>query len=394
MDQRFTPKVDQRAPVRPISFVLDNFGFLGDPVTLPIRPEDLTRNEPSRISVHQTLGRGVTGWVDNFGEGLPSVTISGTTGWRYQPALGLDGYGSFDALNTLVAHRYHEAKQDAIDTGRDPAGVKLLFVDLLDGFAWSVAPTQFVLRRSKSRPLLYQYNISLQAVSTSIDGGLQLFTPDFGGLSAGLRSLGGVIGDLARFRDTVAGLVNRAVSLVNGVTAPIGALARDFLTTTGQVFSLVSSTVGSVTGGFNSVANGLIGIASDLAQSGVNIFRTLSSIAGLPGSVQAALSAVGSAFNEAYCIFRNSLRPRAVYEQFEGIYGASNCSSTTGGRAPSIYSDRNTFSEIQPDRAAITPTGSGLSSLMSLKSVDTVLSPMPIDTMASHLGNVVAGVTV
>ena len=156
-----TPPTSQRSGLRPISFVLDNGGSIGSPVILKVRPEDLTRNEPARATVNQTLGREVSGWVDHFGEGLPSVSISGHTGWRDVAGSGVDGARAFDQLNQLVAHDFPAAKQAAIDRGSDPADVKLLFVDMLDDFAWSVVPTTFTLRRNKSSPLLYRYNISL-----------------------------------------------------------------------------------------------------------------------------------------------------------------------------------------------------------------------------------------
>ena len=48
-------------------------------IGLVIRPEELTRTDPSRINDTRTLGGA---WSDNFGEGLSSLTISGHTGWR------------------------------------------------------------------------------------------------------------------------------------------------------------------------------------------------------------------------------------------------------------------------------------------------------------------------
>ena len=108
---------DQRAGVRPISFLLDAGGSLSDPVMLKVRPEDLTRTEPSRITVHQTLGRDRSGWADNFGAGLPTVTIAGHTGWR-DTGTGEDGVKAFERLNTLVMQSYHAARQAAISVGR------------------------------------------------------------------------------------------------------------------------------------------------------------------------------------------------------------------------------------------------------------------------------------
>jgi hypothetical protein len=386
-----TPPTDQRAGVRPIAFVLDNAGSIGSPVTLPIRPEDLTRNEPSRVSVHQTLGRDVSGWVDNFGEGLPSVTIAGHTGWGAggRP----DGVEAFNKLNTLVQHDYHKAKQDAIDGGRDPSAVKLLFVDMLDDFCWNVTPTQFVLRRSKSRPLLFQYNITLQAVSTSVDDPLVLL-PQFGGFAAGMGALGGAIGAIEGFIGKVRSMVSTAVGFINGGLSPIAGAVHQFMGLSTNVFRLTSGVVGALKGGASAITNNLIGIAGDLAKTGVNVFRTISSIAGLPAQLKADLSQVAAAYNEVLCIFKNSLRPKQVYEDYSPLYGASNCSSTTGGSPASIYADRNAFDLIQTTNQPVSLSSSAISSMSSLSRSDPVLAPMPVGEMARHLNNVVGGVVV
>jgi hypothetical protein len=384
-----TPPTDQRAGVRPIAFVLDNAGAIGSPVTLPIRPEDLTRNEPSRVAVHQTLGRTVSGWADNFGEGLPSVTIAGHTGWGAggRP----DGVKAFTDLNKLVQHDYHAAKQAAIDGGRDPAAVKLIFVDMLDDFCWSVAPTQFILRRSKSRPLLFQYNITLQAVSTSVDDPLVLL-PNSGGFTAGMTALGGVLGKLESFVGKIKAMVSTAVGYISGVLSPIASAAHQFMSVSTSVFRLTSDAVGAIAGGASAVTNNLIGIAGDLAKTGVNVFRTLSAITGLPSQLKADLSKVAGAFNEVLCIFKNSLKAKQLYEDYSPLYGASNCSSTTGGNPASIYADRNAFDLIQATGRPVSLSGAAISSMSSLSRSDPVLAPMPVAEMARHLNNVAAGV--
>ncbi len=385
-----TPPTDQRAGVRPISFVLNNGGSIGAPVTLTVRPEELTRNEPARATVHQTLGREVAGWVDDFGEGLGSVTIAGTTGWGGggRP----DGAEQFHKLNDLVAHDFPAAKQAAIDSGSDPAGVKLMFIDMLDDFAWNVKPMVFVLRRSKSRPLLFQYNISLQAISTAIDNPLVMM-PQFGGLAAGLGSLGTAIRTLQGFVGSVQRMVSSAVAFVNGGLSPIAGTVKQFVGLSSSVFSVVSGTVGALKGGVTSVSNSMIGIASDLARVGANVFRTLSAIEGLPSSLKAELGRVASAYNEVHCIFKNSLRPGEVYENYEGLYGASNCSSTTGGNAASIYVGRNSFELMRSDQSAIATTSAALSGISGLSRFDPVLAPMAIPEMNRNLIAVVNGVT-
>lgn len=388
-----TPPTDQRAGVRPISFVLNSAGVLSAPVTLKVRPTDLTRTEPSRIAVHQTLGRDLQGWSDNFGQGLPSVVIAGHTGWRAGGASGLDGAQAFEQLNQLIVKDYADAKQMAIDIGIDPATVKLLFIDMLDGFCWNVAPGPFVLRRNKSQPLLFQYNISLQAIATDIDNPLML-VPFLGDIPGGLASLGGVIGTLASVAGKIKGWVATALAFKDKILGPIAATVSRFVNMAHTVFAIVESTVSTIKYGIASTANTLINIASDIASVGVGIFRMISSIASLPGYLRAAISNVAGAFNEAFCIMKNSLRPRKTYDDYDGLYGASNCSSTTGGRGISPYRNTNAFSLMLPDRGPIGISSAAMSSMSTLNRGDPVLAPISFQEMGRHVDTINDGVII
>lgn len=388
-----TPPTDQRAGVRPISFLLQKQGGFGSPVTLKVRPEDLTRNEPSRVTVTQTLGRGVQGWVDNFGEGLPSLTISGHTGWRTSAGSGEDGAQAFETLNHLVQHEYHAAKQAAIDAGMDPATVKLLFVDMLDGFTLNVVPQQFVLRRSKSRPLLFQYNISLQAISSDIDNPLMILPFD-GSIMGGLNALEGVVRRIEGAAGEINGWISQAVSFKDRLLAPIGATVRTFTNMSARVFGAVNSVIANGENAISGTANDLIGIASDIAKVGTNINRTVSSIQGIPDSLKSSIGSVGAAYSEAYCIFRNSLKPRETYDDYSDLYGASNCSSTTGGRQASSYLSSNAFSLIQPERGPVMLTSGARSSLTTLGNADPVLAPVDLREIDRNLKIINSGVSV
>jgi hypothetical protein len=393
MDARYSPRTSQKADVRPISFLLDNLGSIGDPVMLPIRPEDLTRTEPARATVHQTLGREEVGWVDHFGKGLASINISGTTGWRYNPSVGRDGFQSFEALNDLVVHRYPELKQDAIDAGRDPRDVKLIFVDLLDNFTYPVVPTQFVLRRSKSRPLLFQYSITLQALSGSIDAPIMSF-PSLGSITGGLGALGRVMDEIDGFIAEVEGWVSKALSFVDNLLAPVASAVKAFVVMVNNVLRKVDAVVRGVNNVITGTANRLIGIAQDLAGVGANVFRTINGIISLPSNLKANLGRVASAFNEVLCIFGNSLRPRKNYQQYDDLYGASNCSSTTGGRMPSPFAGRNVFELMQAAPGGVKTSSEAMSGISILKRSDPVLAPMPFAEVGRHLENIVSGVVV
>lgn len=388
-----TAPTDQRAGVRPIAFLLQKQGGFSTPVTLKIRPEDLTRNEPSRVTVTQTLGRGVQGWVDNFGEGLPSVTISGHTGWRSSAGSGEDGAEAFETLNNLVQHEYHKAKQAAIDAGTDPATVKLIFIDMLDGFTWSVTPTQFVLRRSKSRPLLFQYNIALQAVATDIDNPLMVL-PFSGSIFGGLSALSSIVSKIEQFAADINGWIAQAVAFKDKLLAPIGATIQAFTNLSARVFGAVNSVISAGQNAISSTANTLIGFASDIAKVGANINRTVSAIAGIPGNIKASIGKVAAAYSEAYCIFKNSLRPRQTYNDYSDLYGASNCSSTTGGRSASAYANSNAFELIQPQRGPVMLTSGAQSAITTLGNADPVLAPVDLREMDRQLKIVNSGVTI
>lgn len=402
------PPTDQRAGVRPITFVLRTASGFGAPLTLKIRPEDLTATHPSRVTVNQTLGRGVQGWADNFGEGLPSVVIAGHTGWRYGNVSGMDGYQHFMSLKALVYHGYHAEKQAAIDAGRDPASVQLIFVDVLDGFAWNVVPMAFVLRRSRTRPLLIQYNITLQAISAEL-GAPQPLSPNGGTVLGGLAALRGVIGSMGGIGGRVADLIGEAAMAGNvgdqsgfslfSTQAPspsLGALpgaAASFVSLSTGVLSATADAVAASPDGSRATSS-MISAAGDVARAGTTVFRTAAATPGLSAATQAGLIEVASSYNEASGILANSLRPRGTYENFDGLFGASNASQTVGGRQPSQYAGVNPFELMLAQASPVSVTSAAIGSLSAINRSDPVLAPMALAEVNRHLGIINSGLTV
>jgi hypothetical protein len=140
---------------RPISFLLFDGDTFIEGRDLIIRPEELSRTEPVRASITQTLGGA---WSDDFGPGLSTITLAGHTGWR--GSVSEDGADQFFQLRKLVVERRQELREDRAKTG-NPDDIQLVFADQLNGHALYVQPTTFQLRRHKTRPLLSQYNISM-----------------------------------------------------------------------------------------------------------------------------------------------------------------------------------------------------------------------------------------
>lgn len=366
-----TPPYDQRAGVRPISFILVDEGGVVDSVTLPIRPEDLNRTEPARATVHQTLGRDVAGWVDNFGPGLPSCTISGHTGWRYMAGAAEDGVGSFDRLNTLIAKTWHDKKQEAIQNSKDPATVKLIFVDVLDNFVWTVVPTQFVLRRSKSRPLLFQYSITLQAIDTGVESPAIDLPPssDLGPAfyASYLTKLKPVPGGLG------GGLLD-AAGLVSGLADYAGGLVG------GAVGGLIGGAVGGLVG--NAVGNAVSGLVSDVAGAAAGAIDAMFDAAG--ASVDALADALGktSALRGIQGAFSLAGGAASAYENYSALM------------QPSSLAGQNAFSLMFDGSAsAISVTGGALDAIKALNNADPVLAPMSGLDASRYLDQMLSGVS-
>lgn len=387
-----TPQ-SQKANARPIAFVLDDRARNDPPIALSmfIRPEDLTRTDPSRMTVQQTLGGG---WADSFGAGLPSLTISGHTGWR-QAASSVDqnrskdGIERFQELKLQVFDKWHERRLAAVRAGQDPDLVKLVFADALDHFAVVVAPNAFVLRRSKSRPLLCQYQISMVVVDQSIDPSRYLLY-GVGGLDADALEAAG----LDSLSASIDEIIGYAQNIQNYVDQTLAAPVRQFMGQTQRLYNKVVLAVQSVDG----ISSSLIGVAQMSARAGMNLFRTIGVISNAPGHVKAQLMLVASAYSNIFCVLNNALKGPSIYEDYTPIYGASNCSSTSGGRAASPLAGENPFFTVAPQSQSITSqvslTPEAQSSLSTLAATDVALSPMPLATLKFHASSLASGMEV
>lgn len=375
-----TPAKSQKAEDRPISFILDT-RTATDEVTLFIRPEDLVRTSPSRMSVNQTLGGA---WVDSFGEGLDSFTVSGTLGWRTSQ----DGQDGGDRLITMREKTYtewHSQRQLAINSGDDPSEVKLRFVDTLNNYTSVIAPQAFEIRRSKSRPLLASYRISFIALgkgegATFLPFGLPNLSAGADPSGFGLDSLFSSLSEINDAIDSARNFVDRTI------LAPV----QGFMRLSIRVFTEVH---GTIQNGL-SLADPLINVARSIAHTGMNVFRTMAAVANIPMAAKAALMQVAGAYSNIFCVLKNALKNLPTYENYNPLYGSSNCSSTSGGRPPSLYAGQNPFFAVSPQSSGGVGVSPGAAaSLGQFTRSDIVISPMPLPTIGAALNEVTVGVT-
>lgn len=379
---------------RPIAFVLEDQTTPGaelQALTLVIRPEELVRNYPSRMQAHYTAGGA---FADNFGPGISTINLSGTTGWRRvagdntadrDGVAGLDGEGRFRRLYEVAFADWHKRRADAVRAGRDPSGVRLVLADALDDFAVVVAPGAFTLRRSKQRPLLMQFQISLTVLSETTDPRPAAQpVSQTQATKAGLESLAA----------SVDRITARIGEVQTAIDKTLGAPVRTFMEQSATLYRSVEGAVRAVDG----VAGSLIGVAQTSAQAGMLLFRSLGAVAYLPTRVRALLGLVGASYSNVWCVLSNTLQQRALYEDYTPLYGASNCSSTSGGRPISGLGGVNTFEAIAGGAAArpqpVQMDAGARAALAALAQSDPVLAPLNTATMARLVGDLNAGLRI
>ncbi len=379
------PASSQKAADRPISFLMNDVASSGDPPAafeFYVRPEDLTRQDPSRLTVLQTLGGA---WADNWGRGLAQIAISGHTGWR-QDFTGNDGIDRWLAMREMCFDGWHRRREAAAEAGKDPDGVQLVFSDALDSYAVAVAPGGITLRRSRSRPLLVQYQLSMTVLG-DVDVAA-LLAGDLGSddlLTLGLDALTRGIESLNRGLQSISAIVNRTV---NAILRPV----RAFMAATNKLYGAVLALDRTVLG----VTGSILSIATVTAQAGMNLFRSVALIASLPAQVRGQFMAVAATYSGIVCLLAKALRAATTWDDYSALYGASNCSSTSGGRPLGQFPGVNPLLTLlpPPPAAPATLTAPAQLSASALAGSDPVLAPMALDVLGNHAATVAAGLEV
>lgn len=375
----------QKADVRPISFLLYNGGLVAGPLTLNIRPEELTSEEPSRLAVKQTLGGA---WADSFGAGLRQITIQGHTGWRGGPAG--DGRDFYFALRDIVYTRWHGLRAANLAAGTDPETVELIFADHLDDIVAVVAPQRFHLRRHRTKPLLYQYQIAMTVLGdasvpqqvrrlTAPDPIIQAIDEPETRYEVAKEALAE---NAAQQHATVA----RVVDVFGAGSAP----ARFAAASAQTLDTVIAATTNSTR--VDAVIDPVVAIAQSVERAGRNAFQMLIDSHGVIQEARGAIQLSYALFGDALCNLANGFAFVSRFLDLEALFGASNCSSTGGGRPSSILSDINPFELVHPvDTPLVQVSQNARASLVALAG-DPVLAPLPSADVLYHLGQIADGI--
>lgn len=203
---------------------------------LQINPQDLQQDEIFAIEVTPTF-RGVM--VEHQGSVLKDITISGTTGVSPmrreggalldsgRPILqsGISGYEEFHELRSYF-RVYVEAKRDSIRASK----LRMVFKNFKDSEFLFVEPQRFTMRRSSSRPFMYDYSISLKGI------GVASVTPKGPNL---FESIDNMLENVQNYFDTATKIINGSIGIITRFQRDVSATLLGPLRSIQQAISAV-----------------------------------------------------------------------------------------------------------------------------------------------------------
>lgn len=146
----------------PIILILTGGEFFGITFPIPfvfgtgagiVRPDTWKLKRPSRSTTTHTAA---SAFLDDFGPGVPTLVMAGSTGWSDPAELG--GLVAIQLLEAFLLEYLNRRKRTA-EAGGDPDTVHLLYLDALNLEAFLVYVADFQIDRSKNSPLLYFYTV-------------------------------------------------------------------------------------------------------------------------------------------------------------------------------------------------------------------------------------------
>jgi len=365
-----------------IGFVFHNTNGSVPPseMLLPVKPEDLARQDTSRLTVHHTLGGA---FADNFGKGFPSLQISGHTGWG--TGKNPNGWEFFIKLHKFIYLNWHAERKRETDKQGDPDKVKLILNNDLDGFIWVVAPMSFTLKRSIANPLLVYYQINLLWLDDYLHAPDFLKLPEATTLLLGLDSMDLSLNRLDDFKTVVA----------NDIYSNFTELTPDMLGVMDLATSLnreVQSLIQTGSGALSELTTPLYNATSSLTLAAHNILDTVGSVYGIAQQTKSELMFAKSQLMNLYCILNNVLKPPKDLLNFDQLFGASLCSSTAGGSPVSTFQSNSALEYYLPvTNEKLTMSTDAAQAVAQLNSMDNVLITPNLTSVNSLSATVVSG---
>jgi len=317
----------------------------------PVNPEEFNVSRQHRVQVTQTLG---DPFIDEFGLGLATLNIRGTTGWRARPGVqNVDGYEAFNLLHRNFINKYFELRLDKLKNQQDPSDIKLVIINNVDDLVFEIIPVDFQLLRNKVKPLLYQYNLTFKIIT------------DMGDVSHAQTS---AVTNKIQSRNWLTTLVSRATALAAKVSAFTTSVCQTF----GTFIQDAVDVINTVSSGAADIANFLYGITSTISSTLDAVRDAQTIIQNLDLDIMIELNQLSTVLGEFNCYLANGIQ-ESWLPDFSAISGITDCAATHGIEAGSLSdSTGNTVLFISELKEA--SRQGGISTTIGIKHEDDNLS--------------------
>lgn len=249
------------------SFIFQNSNGKLNEITLAVNPEEFEQTETSTSNVILTAG---DIFSDSFGPGLTNIKISGTFGQR--PVInGAHGSGQLEILKLRNLFRQYLDTLNPVTTPSPSKNIstKLMFFNFKDNEFWQIEPvgTYFNLKRSKSSPFMYRYDLTFTATNRVGNNYIEAFVYFFDNssqISAFLNETDTLISNINEDINNITTIMNlgasniAANSFVNSVFSPLLQLSdavSSFLSAGSQVINFPQNVFNSIVSNCSAIQN-------------------------------------------------------------------------------------------------------------------------------------------
>jgi hypothetical protein len=202
---------------------------------------------------------------------------------------------------------------------------------------------------------------------------------------ASVASLDGVLGNAEAWAQAGARIFGAVTSSIQRFGGMVAFLLREVATVAQQS-----------RGVFSGAAAGLYTAALAITSAGRAAFAALAAEEGLSTEERYNFTRIASDLGDAECTIANGFNTGRYFASFDDLFGASNCSSTGGGRSWSTFAEQQTspFAAMfppAPSRIAITQ--SAAAAITSLQGDPLLLAGNP-ERVASLMDEATSGITI
>ncbi len=359
-----------------------------------VNPETVNYDFPSRTTVIQTLGGAV---IDTFGAGIPTITLTGTTGWNRRD-IQTDGFSAFRALYEFYRFYQNELINPVNNNSKEQ--VYCVFDDGPSGLDFEVHLQDLKFPRTKQRPLLFPFTLTMKVLDG--DRGLSSGDPDtfddYVVFFTGGRFRNLLTARTAEIRAKLDAL-GQGLNVTPTGFQQIAQVGKDVLDTVDNLVSIGEDSLGLVQDSANFITQRL----RRVSRAVVGVSRILQTTVNLPSNIATQfISAVNVgmlAFNDINCLLQDFDNSRALRPKVRLITGGDSCAAIIGADTPSTtaLSGANSFEDLSSGGAppeildSVSLDGAAVDSLILLESVDPVLEDFGSVDPLTELTNIVDG---